>query len=143
MSEIDSDDVYFSCFDGANGYFQILLDEASQHLTVFMTPWGRYKFQRSSTGFICSSDEINRRADAAFGHLSNTMRVLHDLLRFDRSFPAQVPLGVCSVLQAAQDAGFTLNSKKFLFAQGHVKWVGYIVQHGDIGVDPDKLKNDR
>jgi hypothetical protein len=86
--EIDSDDVYVSCFDGAKGYFQITLDEASQHLTVFMTPWGRYKFQRSSMGLICSSDEFNHRADAAFGHLSNTMRVLHDLLTFYCSFPA-------------------------------------------------------
>jgi hypothetical protein len=97
VSEIDSDAVYFSCFDAVNGYFQIPLDEASQHLTVFMTPWGRYKFQRASMGFCCSSDEFNRRADAAFGHLSNTVRVVDDLLRFDRSFPAHVR-GVCSVL---------------------------------------------
>jgi hypothetical protein len=90
-------------------------------------------------GLSCSSDEFNRRADAAFGHLSNTVRVVDDLLRFDRSFPAHVR-GVCSVLQAAQDAGFTFNPKKFLFAQECVKWVGYIVQHGGIGADPDKLK---
>ena len=113
VSEIDSDAVYFSCFDAAKGYFQIPLDVASQHLTVFMTPWGRYKFQRAFMGLSCSSDEFDRRADTAFGHLSkhNTVRVVDDLLRFDRSFPAHVR-GVCSVLQAARDAGFTFNPKK-------------------------------
>jgi hypothetical protein len=139
VSEVDSDAIYFSCFDATNGYFQIPLDEASQHLTVFMTPWGRYKYLRASMGLSCNSDEFNRRADAAFSHLSNTVRVVDDLLRFDRSFPAHVR-GVCSVLQAACDAGFTFNPKKFFFAQERVKWVGYIIQRGGIGADPDKLK---
>ena len=110
MLEIDSDDVYVSCFDGAKGYFQITLDEASQHLTVFMTPWRRYKSQRASMGLGFSSDEFNRQADATFDHLSNTVRVVDHLLRFDRSFPVHAR-GVCSVVQAAQDAGFTFNSK--------------------------------
>lgn len=54
VSEIDSDTVYFSCFDAANGYFQIPLDEASQHLTVFMTPWGRYSYLRASIAVTSS-----------------------------------------------------------------------------------------
>ena len=33
---------WFSTLDAKNGYFQILLDEASRDLTTFMTPWGRY-----------------------------------------------------------------------------------------------------
>lgn len=86
-----------------------------------------------------SSDEFNHRADAAFSHQPNTVRFVDDLLRFDRSFPAHVQ-GVCSVLQAAQDTGCMFNSKKFFFTQERVKWVGYIVQHGVIGADPDKLK---
>lgn len=86
-----------------------------------------------------SSDEFNHRADAAFSHQPNTVRFVDDLLRFDRSFPAHVQ-GVCSVLQAAQDTGFMFNSNKFFFTQERVKWVGYIVQHGVIGADPDKLK---
>lgn len=88
VSEIDSETVYFSCFDATNGYFKNTLDEASQHLTVFMTPWGRYKYLRASMGLSCSSDEFNRRVDAAFSHLSNIVRTVDDLLRFDRSFSA-------------------------------------------------------
>lgn len=31
-------------------------------------------------------------------------------------------------------------SEKFFFAQERVKWVGYIVERGGIGADPEKLK---
>lgn len=111
VAEIDSEATFYSCFDAACGYFQVPLDEASQHLTVFMTPWGRYKFLRASMGLSCSSDEFNRRADNAFLKLTNTVRVVDDLLRFDREFSEHVN-GVCTVLQAAREAGITLSTKK-------------------------------
>jgi hypothetical protein len=41
-------------------------------------------------GLSCSGDEYNRRADIAFAAVSNTVRVVDDLLRFDRTFPAHV-----------------------------------------------------
>lgn len=41
VAEIDCDAQFFSTFDAVNGYFQILLYPDSQHLTIFMTPWGR------------------------------------------------------------------------------------------------------
>jgi hypothetical protein len=72
-----------------------------------MTPWDPLKFLWASIGLSCSDDEYNRRADMAFVDQVNTVRVLNDLLRFDRDFPANVK-GVCA-LQAAWKAGITLN----------------------------------
>jgi hypothetical protein len=66
VAEISGDATYFSTFDAANGYFQISLHPSLQHLTVFMTPWVRYKLLRASMGLSSSSDEYNRRADLAF-----------------------------------------------------------------------------
>ena len=97
--EVDSKCHFYTSFDAANGYYQIPLHPSSQHLTTFMTPWGRYKFLRASMGLSCSGDEYNRRADAVFSTISNTVRVVDDLLRFDRTFPEHVA-GVCDVLQA-------------------------------------------
>ena len=138
ISEVDGAARFFSCFDAANGYFQIPLHPSCQHLTTFMTPWGRFKFLRASMGLSCSGDEYNRRADMAFAGLSNTVRVVDDLLRFDSEFPEHVR-GVCSVLQAARQAGITLNLSKFRFAQAKISWVGYEVQHGGCTADPEKL----
>jgi hypothetical protein len=54
VAEIDSEIRFFTSFDAVNGYYQIPLHPSSQHLTTFMTPWGRYKFLRASMG-LCSS----------------------------------------------------------------------------------------
>ena len=56
VSEIDSEAIYYGCFDATDGYFQVLLDDESQNLTVFMTPWGRYKCLRAPMGLSSSSD---------------------------------------------------------------------------------------
>jgi hypothetical protein len=77
IAEVDSECRFFTSFDAANGYYQIPLLPSSQHLTTFMTPWGRYKFLRASMGLCCSGDEYNRRADVAFAALSNTVRVVN------------------------------------------------------------------
>jgi hypothetical protein len=115
VAEIDSECRFYTSFDAANGYYQIPLHPSSQHLTTFMTPWGRYKFLRAYMGLSCSGDKYNRRADVAFAAVSNTVRVVDDLLRFDRTFPEHVR-GVCEVLQAARDAGITFSKEKFRFA---------------------------
>ncbi|CAB0001989.1 unnamed protein product, partial [Nesidiocoris tenuis] len=41
---------FFSSMDAASGYFQMELDETSQRLTTFLTPWGRYQFLRAPMG---------------------------------------------------------------------------------------------
>ena len=40
----------FSTLDAASGFWQIPLDEASQKLTTFITPHGRFMFQRLPFG---------------------------------------------------------------------------------------------
>jgi hypothetical protein len=97
VAEIDDYTKFFSSFDAANGYYQTPLHPDSQHLTTFMTPWGRYRFLRASMGLSCSSDEYNQRADAAFGCLKNGVRVVDDLLCHDQDFRDHV-VGVCTVL---------------------------------------------
>ena len=47
VAEVDSECRFFTSLDATNGYFQIPLHPSSQHLTVFLTPWGRYKFLRA------------------------------------------------------------------------------------------------
>ena len=59
-------------------------------------------------GLCSSSDEYNRHADLAFENFSNTVRVVDDLLRFDKSFPEHVA-GVCVVLSAARKSGITFS----------------------------------
>ena len=137
--EIGGQAEFYTSFDASDGYYQVSLDVSCQNLTTFITPWDRYKFRRAPMGLILSGDEFNRRADAAFAGKQNIVRVVDDILRFDRTFPDHVA-GVCSVLQAAMDAGITLELDKFSFAQRRIHWAGYVIQRGGYTVDPGKLK---
>ena len=51
--------------DAVKGYWQVPLDEKSQNLTTFITPYGRYKFLRAPMGLTSSQDEYCFRGDEA------------------------------------------------------------------------------
>lgn len=102
-----------------------------------MTPWGHYKFIMAFMG--CSGDEYSRRADVAFGSLSNTVLVVDDLLWFVHTFPVHVA-GVCAILQTARTASIPFSRGNFRFVRSRLSWVGYNVQHGGFTIKERKLK---
>jgi hypothetical protein len=56
----------FTMFDALKGYHQCPMDEESQTLTTFITPFGRYKFLRAPYRISSISEHYNRRMDEAF-----------------------------------------------------------------------------
>ncbi|KAG1653254.1 hypothetical protein GQR58_025728 [Nymphon striatum] len=56
---------WFATFDATRGYWQVPLDEDSQLLTTFLTPWGRYCYTRAPMGLSSSGDEYCLRGDRA------------------------------------------------------------------------------
>ena len=76
----DEHSKFFTVFDALKGYYQCPLDEQSQLLTTFMTPFGRYKFLRAPFGICSISEHYNRRMDEAFTGLCNYRRVVEMLL---------------------------------------------------------------
>lgn len=70
----------FSKLDANSGYWQIPLDEESQLLTTFATPFGRYCFNRLLFG-ISSTPEIFQQALSRFlEDLDGTMYQMDDIL---------------------------------------------------------------
>ena len=50
--------------DAWNGYHSAPLRESDLHLTMFITPFGRWRYRRAPQGFLSSGDGYNRRFDA-------------------------------------------------------------------------------
>lgn len=56
----------FTVFDALKGYHQCPLDEESQKLTTFITPFGHFKYLRAPYGISSISEHYNRQMDEAF-----------------------------------------------------------------------------
>ena len=125
---------FFTTFDALKGYHQCPLDEESQLLTTFITPFGRYKYLRAPYGICSISEHYNRRMDEAMAGLTQYLKVVDDVCVFDRSFADHVA-HVRQFLQRCGDQGISLNRDKFRFGQEEVLFAGYVLS--SLGYSPD------
>ena len=73
----------FTKLDALKGYHQCLLDEESQKLTTFITPFGRFKYLRAPFGISSIAEHYNRRMDEAFAGLSGYRHIVDDAVIYD------------------------------------------------------------
>ena len=78
----------FTKLNALKGYHQCPLDEESQPLMTFITPFGRFKYLRAPYGISSISEHYNRWMDEAFTGLSRYRRIVDDVVIYD-SDPSQ------------------------------------------------------
>ena len=121
---------FFTRLDSRHGYWQVPLDEHSSTLTIFLTPWGPYRFKRNVIGLISAGDGHNRRSDDAFAGMENVVIVVEDVLIFDKDFATPVKR-VKSAIKRCSEHSIIIHPKKFIFAQSSVSYCGCKVsRHG-------------
>ena len=126
----------FSKLDANSGYWQIPLDEESQPLTTFATPFGRYCFNRLLFG-ISSTPEIFQQALSRFlEDLDGTMYQMNDILvhGVDQSVHERC---LRAVLHSLQEAGLTLNDK-CEFSKASITFLTHIIDGSRLHADPLK-----
>lgn len=137
VSRVQKGSRYFSKLDAKAGYWQVPISKEDQVLTTFITPWGRYKFLRAPMGLSVSGDEYNRRGDDALQGCNNTVKVVDDVLVYDREYQQHLN-HIWDVLKQCLKYGVTLNPDKFFFAEQSIEYCGY--QLSEEGFLPDKGK---
>ena len=124
----------FTKLDAMKGYHQCPLDEGSQLLTTFITPFGRYKYLRAPYGISSISEHYNRRMDEAFVGLTGFRRVVDDVLIFDSNVEEHAG-HVRQFLQRCAEQQITLNTDKFVFAQSAIPFAGFIISSQGYRID--------
>ena len=121
---------FFTVFDALKGYHQCPLDEESQKLTTFITPFGRYINLRAPYGISSISEHYNRRMDEAFSGLSNLRKIVDDVVVYDKDVQQHLQ-HVREILYHCKDKGISLNPDKFQFCQTEARFAGLkLTQHG-------------
>ena len=108
------------------GYHQCPLDEESQTLTTFITPFGRFKYLRAPYGISSISEHYNRRMDEAFAGLTGYRRVVDDIIIYDNN-ATQHTDHVRQFLQRCAKCQITLNTDKWKFAQDKIDFAGFTI----------------
>ncbi|CAB4020618.1 Hypothetical predicted protein, partial [Paramuricea clavata] len=117
----------FSKLDANSGFWQVPLNEQSRLLTTFITPFGRFCFNRLLFG-ICSAPEIFQRT--MFGileGLNGTICQMDDVLIGGKDHAQH----------DERDAGLTLD-EKCEFSKESIKFLAHVIDNLGIHIDPDK-----
>ena len=128
----------FTKLDANSGFWQIPLDPASSLLTTFITPFGRYRFNRLPFGISSAPEHFQRRMSEALAGLAGTVCMMDDILIHGAS-REEHDQRLETVLQRLANLGMTLNAEKCTFAQTSVKFLGHVIDGQGIRPDPDRV----
>ncbi|KAK2709674.1 hypothetical protein QYM36_013375 [Artemia franciscana] len=109
------------------GYWLLVLDDESAHLTTFNTIFGRHRFKQMPFGIISAQDEFQRRMEEALEGLDGFTVIIDDLLIF-------------GVLERARAKGIKFNKAKCSFCVTIVTYFGHVISEQRMQPDADKLE---
>ena len=75
----------FSKVDANSGFWQILLARKSKLLTTFLTPFGRYYFNKLPFGISSAPELFQKRMSTILSELKGVLYWMHDILVFQKS----------------------------------------------------------
>ena len=127
----------FSKLDANCGFWQIPLAESSRRLTTFLTPIGRYHFNKLPFGISSAPEHFQKRMSAIVSGLEGVVCQMDDVLVFGRD-QTEHDTRLTAVLKRIESAGATLNPEKCAFSRQMVKFLGHILDESGIRADPEK-----
>lgn len=126
--------------DATDGYHSVLLDEASQPLTTFITEWGRYMYLRMPQGFLASGDAYTSRYDDIIGQVPRYVKKVDDTLLWDSNIESAF-WHTWDYLALCAKNGVVFNISKFQFCQEVVQFAGLKVQTDGVSPSDELLSS--
>lgn len=138
IRSVDPKARYFTTVDALCGFWQIELAEEDQHLTTFITPYGRFQYCRGPMGFAATGDAFCLRGDMALQGVKNCVKVVDDVLLYDADYSTHLDR-IHQVLTRCREFGITLNKDKFVVAAPEVNFCGFKLSEAGIAADQEKV----
>ncbi|XP_077969846.1 uncharacterized protein LOC144424396 [Styela clava] len=134
-----------SILDITDGYHSVPLDEESQPLTTFITPWGRFMNTRLIQGFKSAGDIFNRNLDLILeeSNIEKVQHVVDDLCLYESDIQSSF-YQVWDFLTLSVQKGIVFNPDKFKFCQDTIIFAGLKITPAGIAPAPallDSIKN--
>lgn len=108
----------FSKLDANSGFWQVKLDPKSALLTTFITPLGRYCFNRLPFGITSGPEYFQCRMSEILDGLDGVVNQTDDIV-VHRATKAEHDQRLAAVLRRLEKARVTLNQEKCQFGRPH------------------------
>ena len=128
---------FFSKLDAKSGYWSVQLDEGSQLLTTFQTPYGRYCFTRLPFGLKVSQDIFQLKMDQILESVKGATGISDDVVVYGKT-EEEHDESLRNLMTAAKENGLVFNSEKCNIKTSSITFFG--AKYTPEGVHPDTEK---
>ena len=129
----------FSKMDAKAGYWSVHLDEPSQLLTTFRTPFGRYCWKRLPFGLRVSQDIFQARMDEILEDLPGVAGITDDVCVHGKDVQEHDD-NLRRLMERAKQCGLVFNSEKCDIRKNEISFFGNIYSKDGIRPDPAKVQ---
>ena len=129
----------FSKLDANSGFHQVLLTEESKLLTTFITPFGRFAYNRLPFGITSAPEFYQKQVSQIIAGLPGTVCLIDDIVVTGKD-KQEHDQNLRAVLDRLSVAGVTLNREKCLFEQNSISFLGHVISADGISADPKKVQ---
>ena len=127
----------FSKIDANCGFWQIPLTGSSRELTTFITPFGRFYFNRLPFGIASAPEHFQRQMEAILEGQEGVLCHMDDVLIFGQT-QQEHDTRLHAALQKIKSAGVTLNEEKCEFNKDRLMFLGHVIDKHGVSPDPHK-----
>ena len=128
-----------SKIDANSGFWTLPMNEESQLLTTFNTPWGQFYFTKMLFGLNQAQYFFQYYMDIDFHDINPTTNVIADDVMIHGSTDEGHDCHLIQVLNKCHEIGLKLNLDKCEFRQISVKFYGNVVSNQGLKPDPKKV----
>jgi hypothetical protein len=129
----------FSKFDARTGYWTVKLNKKSSFLTVFNTPFGRYRYLRLPYGINCAQDIFVRKMDECLEGLQGIKVIVDDIVCFG-SNRLEHDKNLDILMDRCRQIGLKLNADKTEVGQTEIPFFGHVLTENGLKIDPSKVR---
>ena len=125
--------------DATSGYWHVDLDLASSLLTMFNTPWGKFRWLRLPFGLKIASDVFQEQLDRVLRLLEGVHSIVDDILTHGET-EIQHDGRLLTLLETARMNDLSLNPDKIQFKSTDCNFFGHRLTPKGLKPDPKKIK---
>lgn len=129
----------FSTLDASAGFFQVPIHEDSQPLTTFITPFGRYCFERVPMGISLGPECFQIKMKELLEGMDGCEVIMDDIIVYGRDAETH-DIRLQAVLNRIESSGMKLNKEKCSFQKSSVKFFGQNISEKGIRPLDDRIK---